>query len=328
MISRRISALAPRGGIADGWRVTEEESSPPTLQKRIALLLWLVPLGLVITSCIGLWLHFKAKATAAQVEQARFTTSVSDDVLRDDMQKVLGFVGERHVSSPAGIQGLNRAAAMIEGSLGPANAGYRMESIAGPDVNGSRWPILIATVRGSDEKQPALWLVAPYDSRPGSRGAEANASGVTSLMAAAHALANSKPVRPVHFAFIPHAYDGESPVMEIQQQLAERIGKAGTVLVVESTGAAGTLMISSRDAGNAALTKADGLGEVVGAEAICLEDDFDPSATLFELGLPAARVATRPVVKADEADATAPDPAIHASATRALVALIERLSDN
>jgi hypothetical protein len=288
--------------------------------------LWLVPLGLVITSGLGLWLHFKGKAVAEQVEQARFTTTINADLLHDDMSKMLSFVGERHVSSPAGIQGLNRAAAMIGGSLGPANAGYKVESIAGPQVGENRWPILIATLRGKDESAGPLWIVAPYDSRPGSPGAEGNASGVVSVMAAAHALANSSPKRAVHFAFVPHAYDAEAPVMEIQKQLAQRIGKASTVLVVEAMGAAEKLMISSRDAGNSVLQQAAGLGEVVGAEVICLEDDFDLSATLFELGLPAARVSTRRVVKADEADATAPDPAVHVAATRSLVALIERLS--
>ena len=304
------------------------EESPPTLQRRVAFLLWLVPLGLVCTSGLGLWLHFKGKAKSEQVEQARFTTEINPDLLHDDMGKMLGFVGERHVSSPTGIQGLQRAAAMIEGSLGPANAGYKIESISGPDVDGSRWPILIATLRGSDTKAAALWIVAPYDTRPGSPGSEANATGVVSVMAAAHALANTSPKRAVHFAFIPHAYDGESPVTELQALLAERIGKASSVLVVESMGSAEKLMISSRDAENVALRQTTGLGEVVGAEAICLEDDFDLSSTLFEFQLPAARVSTRPVVKGDEADNTAPDPKIHAAATRSLVTLIERLSGN
>ena len=100
------------------------------------------------------------------------------------------------------------------------------------------------------------------------------------------------------------------------------------LLVVESTGAGKSLLISSRDAENPALAQAGGLGEVVGAEAICLEDDFDLSSALFEVGLPAVRVATRPVVKADEADDRAPDPALHAAATTALVDLIRRLSDS
>ncbi|MCW1921395.1 M28 family peptidase [Luteolibacter arcticus] len=307
--------------------MTEESPSTPKTQRSIAFLLWLVPLGLVLSSGIGLWLHFRAKEAAAKVEQARFTTAISTDLLRDDMGKLLTFVGERHVSSAAGIQGLNRAAAMIEGSLGPANAGYRIESIAGPEIAENRWTILIATLRGSDERAAPLWIVTPYDSRPGSPGAEANASGIASVMATAHALANSTPKRAVHFAFVPHAYDAEAPVMETQDQLSRRIGKASsTVLVVEATGSREKLMISSRDADNAALRQAPDLGEVVGADAICLEDDFDLSSTLFELGLPAARISTRPVVKADEADGTAPDPATHAAATRALVALIERLS--
>jgi hypothetical protein len=304
------------------------EDSPPTFQRRIAFLLWMVPLGLVFTSGAGLWLHFKGKAAAEQAEQVRFTTAINAELLRDDMGKMLNFVGERHASSAAGVQGLNRAAAMIEGSLGPANAGYKIESISGPEVGENRWPILIATLRGSDQGGAPLWIVAPYDSRPGSPGAEANASGIVSVMASAHALANSSPKRTIHFAFVPHAYDAESPVMEAQSQLAQRIGKAGTVVVVEAMGAAEELMVSSRDAGNAALLQVSALGEVVGAEAICLEDDFDLSSILFELGLPAARVSTRPVVKGGEADHLAPDAAVHAASTRALLTLIERLSGN
>jgi hypothetical protein len=106
------------------------------------------------------------------------------------------------------------------------------------------------------------------------------------------------------------------------------VGEASSVLVVESTGAGKTLLVSSRDAENRALAQVTGLGEVVGAEAICLEEDFDLSSALFELGLPAVRVATRPVVKADEADDKAPDPAVHAAATSALTDLIRRLSDS
>lgn len=321
-----VLALAPRGGLADGWRVTDDEVPAPNRSRRIAIFLWLLPLWLVLSSGLGMWLHYRGKAAAEQVEQARFVTTVNEEGLRDDMGKLLGFVGERHTSGAAGIQGLNRAAAMIEGSLGPANAGYRIEKFHGPETEGSSWPVIMATARGSDEKAAPLWVLAAYDARPGTPGAEANASGVASVLAAAHALANATPKRSIHFAFVPHAYDADSPLTEMQERLAKQIGTATTVLVVEATGAADKLMISSRDARNAVFTQAAGLGEVVGAEAICLEDDFDLSAVLFELGVPTVRVSTRPVVKTDEPDATAPDPKIHAAATRSLVRLIERLS--
>ena len=103
-----------------------------------------------------------------------------------------------------------------------------------------------------------------------------------------------------------------------------------------------------------AIERGDGPGLVVGAAgtgkslllqvlAAQFQDRFDVvlltcarvstpraliQAILFEMGLPAARVSTRPVVKTDETDNAAPDPAVHAAATRALVTLIERLSGN
>ncbi len=301
------------------------EPSPPR-QRRIALLLWLLPFWLLVSSIGGLWLHFRKQAAAELVEQARFSTEISEKGLADDVSKLLTFAGERHPGTSEGVQGLNRAAAMIEGSLGPANAGYRVERVHGPTTPAGRWPLLLVTVRGKDSDSPPVCVLAGYDSRLGSPGAEANATGVASVMAAAHALANAAPQRSIVFAFIPHAYDPESPLTETFDILRERLGKAAQVLVVESTGAAKTLLISSRDADNQALQQIDGLGEVVGAESICLEGDFDLSSVLFETGLPAVRVATRPVVKEDEPDSTSPDPVLHAAATKALVTLIGRLS--
>jgi hypothetical protein len=70
----------------------------------------------------------------------------------------------------------------------------------------------------------------------------------------------------------------------------------------------------------------DSQTKVVGAEAICLEDDQDLSAALFETGSPAIRIATRSVVRADEPDADLPDPAAHARATADLAALVRSLA--
>lgn len=304
------------------------EESAPRRDRRVTLLLWMLPLWLVISSGAGMWMYFRKQAAAAREEQMKFATQVSKEGLRDDMAKLLGFVGERHTASEAGAQGLNRAAAMIEGSLGSGNAGYAVEKVRTPETARGTWPLLIATLRGKDEKADPLWVVAAYDTRSGSPGTEANASGVASLLAAAHELAGESPQRTVSFAFLPHAYDADAPLMETFEALRGRIGAASEVLVVEAMGSARQLMVSSRDAESRALRQVSGIGEVAGAESICLEDDFDLSSVLFETGLPAVRVATRPVVKMDEMDSSALDPAIHAGSTGALVTLIQRLSDS
>lgn len=305
------------------------DKTAPRRSRSVVIFLWLLPLWLMASGGFGLWWYFRKQAAEEKVEQIRFSTAVGEKGLQDDVGKFIDFVRERHTGSPEGLQGLKRAAAMIEGSLGPANAGYRVESVlseGGLPAGGA--PILIATLRGRDPAAAPLWVLAAYDARPGSVGVEANATGVASVLAAAHALAGATPQRSVVFAFLPHAYDPEGPMMQTLEALSKRIRKASQVLVVESTGTAEKLVISSRDAGNRALTSIEGLGEVVGAESICLEDDFDLSSILFESGLPAVRVATRAVVKAEEPDEVPPDPAIHAAATAALAELIRRLSDS
>jgi hypothetical protein len=303
--------------------VTEEPA--PRRDRRIALLLWILPLWLVASGGFGIWYYFRKQAADELVEQIRFATEVNAKDLQADTGKFLNFVGERQTGAP---EGLNRAAAMIEGSLGPSNAGYKVENLPGPTVAGGRWPILIVTLRGSEQGLTPVWVLAGYDARPGSLGAEANASGVASAMSAASALAGAKPKRSVVFAFLPHAYDPEAPLTETFEILRQRIGKASELLVVEATGTGDKLVISSRDSENRALRRIDGLGEVAGAETICMEDDFDLSSVLFEMGLPAVRVSTRAVVREDEPDDSAPDPAKHAAATKSLVALIGKLSDS
>ncbi len=303
----------------------EAEEPAPRRDRRIAMLLWMLPLWLLLSGGVGIWLHFHKEKKAAEEQQPRFATAISADGLASDVGKFLKVIGERNPGHP---EGLDSAAAMIEGSLGPGNAGYKIERVRGPEIDGKRWPIVIVTLRGSQEKLPPLWVVAGYDARRGSTGAEANASGTTSVLAAASALASATPPRTVSFAFLPHAYDLDSPQAETFAAFRQRVDKASEMLVVESTGAGEKLLLSSRDATNRALHLPGNLGEVVGAETICLEDDFDLSAALFETALPAVRVATRPVVKLDEADETAPDPAKHAAATKALVSLIEKLSDS
>jgi hypothetical protein len=92
-------------------------------------------------------------------------------------------------------------------------------------------------------------------------------------------------------------------------------------------GNGGELWLSSRDTAAAPLNQAAGLGSVKGAEVICMGDDADLASVLFQLGLPAVRVATRPMVNADEADATLPATDTLAASTGRLVELIRRCAN-
>ena len=105
------------------------------------------------------------------------------------------------------------------------------------------------------------------------------------------------------------------------------LGMMDAAVVVEAMGSESELMISSRDA--TALTKPafEKHGKIVGAEVVCLADDFDLASTLFELNQPAVRVATRRVVGEGEADDRLPDETKHAAATRALAELVMELAE-
>ena len=296
-------------------------SDPPRRPRRVSLLLVVLPLWLFASGGAALWYYFHLERKEALVQQERFARSVSVPMLADDLGKIVEVIGERNSSSAAAAGALSRMASMIEGLLGPTNTGYAVRRTRGP----ADWPILQVTLPGKTPNTLPVWVLTSYDSRAGSRGAEANASGLAATVAAAQALAADKPMRPIHFIFMPHANDPESPVVETAAKFAELAKVAGpptAVLCVESMGAGESLWLSSRDVSASPLGLAAGIGKVYGAEVVCLGDDADLASVLFEIGLPAVRVATRALVVAGEADEKVPfAPTVAASAGR-LIELI------
>lgn len=291
----------------------------------VTVLLVLLPLWLVGSGAGALWYYFHREKKQAQVEQERFAQSVSAPLMADDLRKLVEVIGERNASSEKAATGLSRTASMIEGLLGPSNTGYTVRKTKGP----AEWPILQATLAGKNPDSPAVWVVAPFDSRAGSRGAEANASGLAATLAAAQALAGDKPDAPIHFVFIPHANDAESPVVETAAkfvELAKPSGPPKAILCVEAMGAGETLWLSSRDVSATPLGLVSGLGAVYGADVVCLGDDTDLASMLFEMNLPAVRVSTRPLVTVGEPDDRLPFGPTVAASTGRLIELIRRCS--
>jgi hypothetical protein len=287
------------------------------------ILLVLLPLWLAGSGIGALWYYFHREKKQALIEQERFAQAVSIPLIADDLRKTVEVIGERNASSKTAAANLSRAVSMIEGMLGPSNIGYAVRRTKGP----AEWPILQATLAGKDPASPAIWVLTSYDSRIGSRGAEANATGLAATLASAQALARDNPSGPVHFVFLPHANDEESPTLETAATLVEMIKAQGppkAILCVESMGAGETLWLSSRDLSATPLNLISGLGDVYGAEVICLGEDTDLASTLFEMNLPAVRVSTRPIVLAKEDDDQLPlAPTVAASAGR-LIDLIRR----
>lgn len=287
------------------------------------VVLVVLPLWLVASGVFAMWYYFHREHKAELLEQERFATTVSVVSLTDDLKKVVAVIGERNGSSEQGAANLGRMASMIEGTLGPANTGYTVRRMAGP----AQWPLLQVTLRGTDEKAGDVWVISSYDSRPGSPGVEANATGVVASMAAAQAVAADVPSSSVHFLFIPHANDPDAPILETATQVKSLIGDSKNILCVEAMGAEETLWLTSRDTSAPPLDRIQGLGSVRGAEVVCLGEDQDLASVLFEMNLPAVRVATRPMVVPSEADNAMGNPDFLAASAGRLVEFIRRCAN-
>jgi hypothetical protein len=286
----------------------------------VTFLLVLLPLWLIVSAAGALWYYFHREKKQALIEQERFVQAVSTPLLADDLRKIVEIIGERNSSSEAAAANLSRTASMIEGLLGSSNTGYPVRKTNGP----GKWPILQVTLAGKNPQAPAVWVVTSYDSRAGSRGAEANATGLVATLAAAQTLARDKPNFPVHFVFLPHANDLESPVLETASKFTELVKSPKAILCVESMGAGEPLWLSSRDVTAAPLNLVSGLGAVYGAEVVCLGVDTDLASTLFEMNLPAVRVSTRPLLLPEETDEKLPFAPTVAGATGRMIELIRR----
>ncbi len=300
-------------------------AAAPPRSSRITLLLVLLPLWLLASGAGALWYYFHREKKLAATEQEHFAQAVSVPMIADDLRKIVEVIGERNASSETAAANLSRTAAMIEGLLGPGNVGYTVHRTSGP----AAWPLLQVTLAGKNPTAPAVWVITSYDSRPGSRGAEANATGLAATLAAAQALARDKLDAPVQFVFLPHANDPESPIVETAAKFVELAKPAGppkALLCVEAMGAGEPLWLSSREVTALPLDRIAGLGAVYGAEVVCLSDDTDLASALFEMNLPAVRVATRAMVPAKEPDERLPFTPTVAASTGRLIELIRRCS--
>lgn len=288
----------------------------------IIFLLVLLPLWLIASGVAALWYYFHLEKKEALVEQQRFSQSVSIPLLSDDLRKIVEVIGERNGSSEIAAANLSRAASMIEGLLGPSNTGYAVKRVTGP----SQWPLLQVSILGKNSDAPANWVLTSYDSPVGSRGIEANATGLVATLAAAQALANDKPSSSVHFLFLPHANDRDGPLLETAGKVLELLKSTPpkSLLYVEAMGAGEALWFSSRETGAAPLNWSVGLGEIHGAEDLCLAEDSDFTSILAESGLPAVRVSTRSSLKSTQEDDRLPFAPTVAASTGRLIELIRR----
>ncbi len=293
--------------------------------KKSRLVPWLLvilPVWLIASGVFAMVKYFD-KEKSDQIEAVnRLSKNVSIPSISDDLEKIISRLGERNTGKP---EQLSSIASMITGTLGPSNTGYTVSEIPGP----AKFPLLQVTIPSKKSSASPIWILTSYDSPAGSPGAEQNATGLVSTLAAAQSLANSTPSHPIHFLFIPHANESDGPVLEtakIAVKLIQSQPKAHSILCVETMGAEESLILSSRDTTALPIVEFKDLGKILGAEVICLNDDFDLASTLFEMKLPAIRVSTRPMLLPDEADDQIPNAETLAASTGRLIELIRRLS--
>lgn len=303
----------------------------PTPRARPRWTTWLfigLPVWLVLSAGFAIWFQLRKGADeTSDVPERRFVQMVSEKQVADDLEKLLGPIGERNGSSETSARNLGRAAAFISGSLGPSNTGYNVSRHRGP----ADWPLIEVSVPGTKTAAPPLWLVAAYDSPPVSPGAENNTSGVAALLAAARELAADETRIPIRLVFLPHFNDPDSPKLETARILLDHIGKSGgasRILCVETMGLSPSLWLTARD--TQLIPPAENLlnlATVHGAETVCLSDDSDLASLLHEIGLPALRIATGPVFPVSEAPEKLPAPDILTRSATALVELVRRLAN-
>lgn len=285
----------------------------------ITILLIILPVWLIASGAFAIWHFLHQEKTETLAERERFAQAVSAPMIADDLDKIVNVIGERHASSPEAAANLTRTASMIEGLLGPSNTGYNVTRHRGPGAH----PLIQVTLRGSDPEATTVWVVSSYDSKPGSPGAEENATGTAAVLAAAQALADHKPLASVHFLFLPHANDPASPIEATCERLIELAGKRALVLYVMSMGRGENLRLSSRQPDLVGPRLVNGLGSIVEAEPAANEPGI--SDILSNAGLQVIRVTTRIQAAApDQTDTALPNPEAIAAATGRLVELIRR----
>lgn len=298
-------------------------SSQTSRPKWLTFVLVLAPMWLIVSAGFAIRHRINAEATEEQRPRKQFSQSIDPKEIGDDLRKITTWIGERHPAGEGPAKNLGRTAAWIEGLLGPSNTGYVIEKKQAP----LQWPILMAKLHGTDPHKPAVWVVSTYDSKAGSLGIEANATGLVASIAAARALAGNEVNADIHFVFLPHFNDPASPRMESAAMLKNLISEnppPKVVLCIEAMGTQEKLQASSRDAtllGNLPLHE---LATAAETDPACLDDDNDLASVLFAMGLPAARIATRPPLGEEEPDDQMPAESTIARAAVHLTELIKR----
>lgn len=188
-------------------------SEAPVKRSRwLVVCLTLIPLWLALSAGAAVWWSLRDDRQEKEERQQRFVREMSVERIADDMRKLDEAIGPRNAENP---ESLMRAAAMIDGTLGPSNTGYQTKRIPGP----TEAPIIRASLKQSKNQGRSIWIVASYDTVPESQSISDNSSSVAAMMAAAQAMARDDLPTDIHFLFFPCGNDTNSVSGELAKTL-------------------------------------------------------------------------------------------------------------
>lgn len=299
--------------------------SEPTVRTKpsrwYAVILVGLPVWLGLSVVGALWLYFHLEEREAGMRRAAFAREISISSLADDLRKFTSFIGERHAGEGEPGENLMRAAAMVEGTLGPANTGLDIQRHRGP----ADWPLLETSIPARRQAAESVWVVTGYDAPRGGIGGQFNASGLAAVLAVIQAGANDVPERHLRFLFIPHMHDAEAPVAETLRMAAETMtsrGEVAAVLWVEAMGAASDLQLSANDPQALPVDDLTDIGVVVPGTHGLDAGGIVPAWLMDAL----VRVSTREPHVPGESDLEVPSPTLTADAAGRLFELLRRMS--
>lgn len=253
------------------------------------ILIVAVPVWLLLSGGVGLWLHFHYQKKESQEQPHAYRKDINPESLVDDFTKITEQIGPRHAQTEQARVGLQRMASMIDGALGVNNIGYEVQRVAAVGSGDGKTPLLMTDVLRRSTKEE-IWLVVPYDSPTDMPRGSASASAVAVSFAVAQSLIAQPLDRNVRFLFVPAAFADEQMRLDIAAQVQRLIATskaAVQVLVLGTMLHEGELVALMRQTGQP-LAEAGKLVKVSEDATICLQGDGEFSALLHEMNLPAA----------------------------------------
>lgn len=191
---------------------------------------WLIailPLWLVVSGGVGLFLHFRHQEQDAFEQQRVFRREAQLSSLADDWRKFEQVIGARSELDVDQRLALRRAASMLEGALGTTNMGYAVNSYAGPKIEGDNWPVLTVSTRDAAQGAP-IWVIFSYDTAEGATAVEEGSATLALSLAIAQSLVGEDLTHPIRLMWVPHGRTRSAGHCE------EMLGKVKTILSASS----------------------------------------------------------------------------------------------